>query len=215
MKENENICYSVMERQDIEGALSVVVRSFIHYEPMTVTIEMKEIDLSNFLLDLMDATTDQMLSVIAKDPVTKEIVGALLAYDFFSFQDKFPVQAPKSFEPIGCFLEILEKMYRKKVENIPNTSIHLFILSVAKEYNGRRIAQNLVDHCIKNAQSRCYKTIFAEATNHASQHILKKSDFKNIFSIYYKDYLYKNGYVFSRIKNEEATKLMEHCLKRI
>jgi ribosomal protein S18 acetylase RimI-like enzyme len=95
----------------------------------------------------------------------------------------------------------------------PIHPIHLFILSVAKEYNGRRIAQNLVDHCIQNAQIRCYKTIFAEATNHASQHILKKSDFKNIFSIYYKDYLHKNGYVFSKIKDEEATKLMEYCIK--
>lgn len=70
---------------------------------------------------------------------------------------------------------------------IPET-LHIHIVSVSKEYQGRGIAKKLFEFCIENARLLKYRAVTVDCTNQYTAKIATKLDFKLISIVTYDEY---------------------------
>lgn len=201
--------YSILQPEDIEEATNILAETFTRYEPMTIAVQLPSEDLRKFVKSILIKTVNQSLSIIARNIQDKTLAGLVLTYDFFSTTEEQAVSLPASFKPIGYLLGKLEDKYMELVQHQKELALHIFMICVSNKFTGRQIGQKLVQYCLENGNRKGYKTALTEATNNTSQHIFRKAGFNELYTIFYKDFLYNGIPVFADIEGDSGTILME------
>lgn len=215
LQETEKLRYEIFELSSLEQMASIVARAFTRFDPMAIAQKLSLDDFIDYIKLLGKWAEKEKLTVIARDKLTNEVVGVVLAGDFASVSPLTPENSENisdKFEPIVELLERLETQYKQGKQIRKGEYLHIYMLAVSPNYQGNQIAQNLIEICLKNGIEKGYTCAFTEAANSISQHIFKKLNFQSRHQILYKKFTYRGIPVFANIEGHEGTILMDKRL---
>lgn len=205
------IRYGVLEEADADEMTVLLATEFARFEPMSVAIDLGDEPLMELVRLYLPKAVAEGVTIVARDPASGEVVGALLTDDFGT---PVPdgVEHIERFAPIATLLEDLDVRYQQGKTIQPGQYIHQFMLAVSRNATGRQIAQNLVHASLLNGQRRGYRMAVTEATGSISQHIFRKHGFQDRITTHYPEYRFEGEPVFASIQGHLGTILMDREL---
>jgi hypothetical protein len=174
-REALGVQYSVFELSDLDEMARLLAEAFSRYDPPAVAMGLSLDEFEEFVRLLCPKAATEGLTIVARTAATGEMIGALLTEDFASPPPAGIDQVSEKFHPIFTMLEQLDAQYRQgKIVRV-GEYLHLFMIAVAHQHNGKKVAQNLYQVCLENGIRKGYKTTVTEATGVITQHILGKN----------------------------------------
>ena len=213
--ETETLSYEIFNLNSLNPLANLVGKAFINSDPMAIAQQLSLEEFADYIKLLGKWTEKQRLTIIAKDKLTDEVVGAVLAGDFALDSPLTPENSEhisNKFEPIVELLESLETQYKYGKQIRTGEYLHIYMLAVSPKYQGKQIAQNLIRICLDNGVAEGFSWAFTEAANSISQHIFRKLDFQPCHEILYRKFTHNGVSVFANIEGHEGTTLMDKCL---
>ncbi|MBI4774283.1 MAG: GNAT family N-acetyltransferase [Deltaproteobacteria bacterium] len=208
--EKSGIAYSILDPDELDEAARLVGSVFSAGSPVTRYLEVSAGDFTRFVRLLAPKFQEEGLSVVARDRETREMIGALLNED--PGAERPPGarthEGAERMAPGGAPLEELNRRYFHGRVLEPNIYAHFFFLAVSPRYQGRRIAQHLVDLCERSARRRGYKEGVVEATNLISQHVFRKAGFSVRVEIPYAVFEHNGKRPLEGLKDHPSAMLM-------
>ncbi|CAM2070327.1 hypothetical protein SCOR_33450 [Sulfidibacter corallicola] len=201
----------VFTKQFLAQTAEVVTRCFLNHEAMTASQRVPEPFFFQFVSSLLRRSHEDGLSMIALDRHDGHVAAVLINEDWAigpPEMDWDPV-----FLPIITLLDKLGQTYSKDLDMRPGFYFHLFMLAVDAPFKGRRLGDRLVGESLELARSKGFKKAVVEATGGASQYICRNlHGFEERHRINYKEFRYRDSPIFSGIRGEECTILMDRTL---
>ena len=210
LMEKTGITYSLLERNDLDPVARLVGSVFAAEGPVARYLKVSSEDFARMVRVFGLKFYEEGLSIVARDEGTHRIIGALL-------NDDMGTETPpegRAFEgveemaPGGALLDELNRRYFHGKTLEPNKHAHFFFLAVSPQYQGRRIAQHLVDLCEELARRKGYKVAVVEATGLVSQHVFRKAGFSVRVEIPYATFEHHGSRPFEGIENQSGAMLM-------
>jgi ribosomal protein S18 acetylase RimI-like enzyme len=176
----------LMREEDRIPALTLLINSFFHDEPLAKCLELEEpIDYAKNIIN--DALNDQC-SFVAYDIQTNQLIGICLN-EIKSKDNKNIIN--QSNEKLYFILHLLDHMH----ENInlfdhfmTNSLLHIFIINVDKNYRGYGLASRLISSSIEHAKNIDIGGAYAEVTNIYSLNSFKQQNFQIYHQLNYAQY---------------------------
>lgn len=213
LREVQGVRYELFTLNTLDEMALMVAEAFTHYEPLSVIQAIPLKEFVDFVKLLGLKVQQEELTVIARDQVTDQVIGAIIADDFAATLPESSGHLSERFEPVFALLAELNTHYKQGKNIQLGEYLHLFMIAVTHQCKGKKIAQNLIQACLENSIRKGYKTAVAEATGVISQHILRnKFGFVDRFEIPYKTFTYQGRRVFESIKEHNGIILMDKTL---
>ena len=214
--ETETLSYEIFDLKDLDRVADAIGLAFTNSDPMAVTQQLSVNEFADYIKLIGEWIQKQQLTVIAKDKMTDEVAGMVIAGDF---ADDFPLTPENSqhlsdrLEPIMELLESLEIQYKRGRQIEAGEYLYIHMLAVSPKYQRRKIAQNSVRVCLNHGIERGFTHAFTEAANSVSQHVFSKLGFVPRHEISYQQFTYHGQKVFASIEGHTGTILMDKLLK--
>jgi ribosomal protein S18 acetylase RimI-like enzyme len=181
---------------DLSEMIELLARTFAANDPPAIALCLTEADFAG-ALRLATPAVPQGLSVVARDPATGVMAGALLAEDAATPEPEDNANESPRFEPMIELLASLEAPSHSPPP--PGDAVHILFLGVADAFAGRGIGQGLVRECMVNAAARGYTRAYTEATNRVSQRIFAKLGFTTAAYASYREFRHDGDAPFASI----------------
>ena len=207
LTELHEIRYGLLECEDLAEMAQVIGEVFSRSDPLGVAVGMTQAELEAFVLVFGDKAVAEGLTIIARER-SNRMVGAMFSDDFAAPPPDL-TNLPASFAPVGALLESLDEEYLRTQTIGEGSHAHLNMLAVLPAFSGMGIAQNLVKVCLENAARRGYRVAVTEANGPVSQHIFRKSGFRERFMVSYQEFRFEDRPVFASIDSTNGIMLME------
>jgi ribosomal protein S18 acetylase RimI-like enzyme len=211
--ENTGISFQKMQHSDIEQTATCISQVFSSFEPIAKALKISFDAFYRFAIPVCQKAADEEISLIAKDPKTREVVGFIISEDLMNVYPDSVEGIDNKFESVFSLLSELEENYRKCHLVKAGQILHILMLGVQEKYSNRHIATTLVRENLNLAKHHNFEIAIAEATGVASGQIFRNLGFIEEFAIEYKSYKFKNKHIFSSIENPPNCLLMSRCLK--
>lgn len=205
----DQIQYGVCELSDINEMVMLLADVFSGQDPPAVAMGITASEFAAFVQLFAQKIIDEKLTVVARSAVTGEMTGALLIEDAASPAPGGMTQLSKKFAPIFMMLHELEGAYWHGKVVQPGECLHLFLLGVARAYQRRNVAQNLIRTCLQHGLQKGYHLGITEATNNISQHVFRKLGFTGREQRSYQDYTFAGKIPFASIQGHTGVLLMD------
>ena len=215
LHETEKLRYEIFELNSLDPMANVVATAFTNSDSMAIVQKLSPKDFIDYVKLLGEWAEKEELTVIVRDKSTNEVIGVTLSGDLASDSPLTPENSENlsdKFDPIVELLERLETQYKHGKQIKSGEYLHIYMLAVSPDYQGKQIAQNSIQICLNNAREKGYTYAFTEAANSVSQHIFQKLDFQPRHQILYREFTYQGIPVFANIKGHEGTILMDKRL---
>lgn len=197
-RDTDGIRYAVCESSDMPELIGLVSRTFTVNDPPARAVGLTPIEFQAYLTLVFRSAGTDKLTIVARNPETGEMAGALLAQDSATPEPPGVDRLSPKFIPIMEILGSLDATHTDAPPE-PGTMLHLFMLGVTDAYSGRGIGQELVRACLANSARLGYRRAITEATNPTSQHIFRKLGFATRAQVSYADYRRDGVAVFASI----------------
>ena len=213
--ETETLSYEIFDSKDLDRVANAVGKAFTNSDPMAVTQQLSVKEFADYVELIGKWIEEQQLTVIAKDKMTDEVAGVVIAGDFAS---DFPLTPENSehlsnkLEPIIELLESLEAQYKQGRQIQAGEYLYIHMLAVSPKYQRKKIAQNSIEVCLNNGIEKGFIYAFTEAANSVSQHVFGKLGFIPRHEISYQQFTYQGQKVFASIKADTGTILMDKLI---
>lgn len=213
LREKDGIRYTLVDEKDLDQVTQLVALVFTDgSEPVTRELNVRPDDFARFVRSFFPKFLREGLSIVARDAVTGEVVGAQLNDDMGT-ELPDPDGLYEWAEPVMGLLGELDGRYFGDRVVEPRQYAHLFLVAVSPLYRRKRISPQLLELSLAVAAGKGYKKATAEATGLISQHVLRKAGFEPRVEIPYAKFEY-NGYrPFQGIKDHPSAVLMDRELK--
>lgn len=208
----DGVEYRVLSSADAPAMASLLAEVFSRSEPMAVAAKLPAAQVAQMVECLVPKAIAEQITIVARDAMRGQLVGALLADDFGTAPPEGLDDAAPRFAPVGALLDGLDAPYRATTVVAPGTHAHLFMLGVAAHAGSRGIAGQLVAACLEQAHALGYRTAVTEATGAASQQVFRRAGFDHVATASYRDFVFGGERVFSAITDAEGTFLMTRDL---
>ena len=209
---SDAVIYRILTTSDANEMAQLLGEVFSHHDPPAVAVGLTPAEFETFVRLFCAKAVTEGLTVVARSATTGEMMGALLTEDSASTPPDALGQVSPKFHPILDILGQLDVQYRAAQAVVPGTSMHLFLLGVARWYGGRGIAHQLVGECLANGVRRGYRLAVTEATNRTSQHIFRKQGFVERVWRSYGEHRFDGEAAFASIAGEGGPILMDNRL---
>ena len=210
LTKNNGIIYCILEDTHISETVKIVTNAFTDNEYLCgkngLNIS-KEI-FSRFVYSCCEKANNENISFVAIDEKTNSIVGAIINED--------PLTEEIQTENLGFEFDVifdilnnhLGKLYSKQKStwNV-NDCLHIFMVAIDKEYNGKGIGNTLFSLSCDIARKNKNKYIMVEATGPVSSYFCEKKDFINKGAVIYKDYTYNGEHILNKIEGARGISL--------
>jgi ribosomal protein S18 acetylase RimI-like enzyme len=211
--EVQGVRYELFDMGALDETALRVAEAFSRYEPMSVARGVPVTEFVEFVKLLGPKAQQEELTVLARDQETGQVIGALITDDFASAPPEGMERLGENFAPIFALLGELDERYKQGRSFHPGEYLHLFMIAVDHQHQGRKVAHNLIRSCLENGIRKGYRTAVAEATGVISQHLFRnKFGFVDRFEVPYKTFVYQGRRVFDPIKEPAGTILMDKAL---
>ena len=201
------IQYSVCTPAELSELIGLLSRTFAANDPPAVALGLTAEDLQVYLSTYSATAGDDGLTVLARDPESGDMAGALLAFDTTADPGS-AYELSSRFEPIMDIFSRLETQVAPSLPTDPGEALSLLMLGVADAFARRGIAQELVRYCLAIGSQRGYRRALTIATNPVSQHIFGKLGFTTVATTSYADYRRDGVAVFASIADQGGPMLM-------
>ena len=199
--------------EDVEEVIQCVLATFLEGEPMCAALGLTEKDFKLFTRLFTEKAAREGLSVIARHPMTNELMGCIISDDMASEPPTGLENIPERTLPIVYLLEELDAKFLERNPPAPGQYFHMFICGVYKKFSGLQLTPALTKASEKLAAGKGFKTALIEATGPISQHILiNKMGYVQEAALAYKEFCYKNSYPFRNISECSACLLLSKSL---
>jgi len=194
----EGLIIRKANKDDFQDLLDFVCTEFVDNEPITNALNGKRADMEELLKDLVNmGLTEPIFTYIVYCAKTKKIAGLRLTGTLEKphKEEDFPTYNNYAADAISKFLSTLES---KAWDILPPTVNRLatwIILSVAKDFTRRGIAQRLVTYKLDEIKEAGYTGIITEATANNSQKLFAKLGYTVLHEILHSDWKDENGQV--------------------
>jgi hypothetical protein len=213
LPEMQGVRYELFDMSALDETALVVAEAFSRYEPMAVAQGIPVTELADFVKLLGPKAQQEGLTVLARDQGTGQVIGAMITDDFASVPPEGMERFCEAFEPVFALLGELDEHYKQGRSVRLGEYLHLFMIAVNHQHNGRKVAHNLIQSCLENGIRKGYRTAVTEATGVISQHIFRdKFGFVNRVEVPYKTFVYQGRRVFDSIEGHTGTILMDKTL---
>ncbi|CAF0726539.1 unnamed protein product [Adineta steineri] len=176
----------VLREEDRIPALTLLINSFFHDEPLAKCVELEEpLDFAKTIIN--DAINNQC-SFVAYDIQTNQLIGICLN-EIKSKDDRYIIN--ETNEKLSFILNLLHNMHKNiNLFDIfqTNSLLYIFIINVDKNYRGYRLGSRLISTSIEYARQNRIKGAFAEATSISSLNSFQHQGFLIYHQINYIEY---------------------------
>ena len=204
--------YALLDADDLAPAADVIARGFTDgSEPTALALGLGQEDFKPFVEALLPKFLEEGLSIVARDTITREIVGAELNEGLGL---DFPVE-PNQFDWVAPVLALATDLYGRYFQGAPpapGESVHLFMIGVSEWHRGKGIAQQLLGLSLERARSRGYRRAVAEDSGIISKHILRRAGFTSRVEIHYATFEYEGKQTFKNTGDHPSIILMDKDL---
>lgn len=173
--------------------------TFSRSDPPAVAVGLTPSEFQAFVALVAAPETTRGLTIVARDPGSGVLAGAMLTEDAASPLPDGMAALSEKFDPIFDLFGLLDAQIMEPHISKPGAALHLFLLGVDARFGGRGIAQRLVQEALANGAAKGYRTAIVEATNRTSQHIFGKLGFTTRAQTSYADYRRDDVAVFAAI----------------
>lgn len=210
--EVDQIQYGVCELSDINEMVILLADVFSRQDPPAVAMGITTSEFIAFVQLFAQKIVDEKLTIVARSALTGAITGALLIEDMASPVPGGMAQLSKKFMPIFTMLHEVEGDYWQGRVVQPGECLHLFLLGVARGYQRRGVAQNLIRIALQHGLQRGYQLGVTEATNTISQYVFHKLGFTGRAQRSYRDYTFAEEMPFVSIQGHTGVILMDKSI---
>ena len=196
---------------DAEEMVQMLAETFCRRDPPSLATGLTPAEFGAFARLLCPKAIVEGLTIVARQVVTGEIVGAVLTEDGASGLPEGMDRLSRKLDPIFDILGQLDAAYRHRAPR-PGEALHLFLLGVAEPASRRGVAQRLVSTCLENGARKGYRRAVTEATNEVSQHVFRKLGFVDRVHRSYGDHRFEGRAVFASIAEHGGPILMDRSL---
>ncbi|MDJ1479021.1 hypothetical protein QNI16_00920 [Cytophagaceae bacterium YF14B1] len=205
----ETITYSVLTKDDVEGAVDCISSTFTYGEPMTKLLGISKKEFDHFAKLFVNKAVTDGLSIVAKDSISGEVIGCLVCEDFITELPEGIETISEKFFPIFGLLEELTNKFKSQNVVAQGELYHLFMGGVRKEFAGKGVIDELTLEAEKLAQSKNFKGAIGEATGPISQHVyVNRFGYQPLDIVEYKEFLFEDAPVFADIQDCEKCQLI-------
>lgn len=198
----------LIQPQDIDGVTKCLAATFMR-EPMTKVLGITLEEFNHFAYLFVRKAAREGLSLLARDPITQEVMGCLVAEDFVISPPEGIETVSERFWPIFALLGGLDETYKETRPVAPGELYHIFMVGVERAFAGSGVIHKLNLAAERLAQSKGYKGAIGEATGPISYGIYTKRQlFKEVNAIAYRDFRFEGKAVFASITDCESCRLL-------
>ena len=213
LRKTERLQYEIFELNSLNEMAKMVAQAFIDSDPRAVVQRFSVEEFVHHVYQLGAWVAEQGLTIIAREQQTNEIVGVVIAGDFYTDSSlEIKNLDEDKFKPIMQLFDQLQMQYMQGKRIGKGEYLHLHMLAVKPERRGEKIAQSLVQICTENAASFGYQIAFTESANSISQRVFRNCGFVECYEVLYKQYTYQNVPVFTEIEGHSGAILMDKTL---
>lgn len=194
-----SLVFEVCRPSDVPGMCRMLAQTFVRNDPPAVAVGLTPAEFEPFVRKVSASDTTRELTIVARDPDSGALAGAMLTEDAASPPPDGMAELSQKFEPIFDLFGLLEAEFVDQPPAEPGEVLHLFLLGVDDRYAGQGVGQRLVLEALDNGIAKGYRIGLAEATNLTSQHILSKLGFTTRARTSYAAYRHGGVPVFASI----------------
>jgi len=190
--------YGLLTKDFIGGAAKCFTSSF-QREPMVKALEIPVGGFYSFAEKICEKAYLEQKAYIVVEPTSQKVVGVCIIQD--ALEDEEPIEdIDQGLEVIFSLLASLQERYINENQLITKGEVAMaFSLSIDQDFEGVGMAYFILGEALNQARNLGYKKIITEATSVVSQNLVKERyDFKPLFEIRYKDFVYKGEKIFEK-----------------
>lgn len=156
------------------AAFDLVTEAFVNASTLHKALNIGLEEYRPYLQVSFDQMASSGLSVVAIDTKTNEVIGCLIACDFYH-QIHAESTAPKKFAPLSALSKALCHSFIKQRAPKAGEIAFLDMAAIAPAYLGQGIYQEMRRFAHANAKKLGYQSVIGELSSAATQHfVLKK-----------------------------------------
>ncbi len=174
----------VLARSQLEEAVALLTKVWVDMEPLIAWMDQAFEELNPFLLSMQQSALDPMLSTVAADSTTGDIVGMAL-----NFELGLSKVIPRA-DPINALIDGLDNVYREHyaTQHYEGKVMEVYGLGVADSAKGKGLGKAMIMEAVQNAKKAGYKWCVAAATNVYSARICENLGMTKVGTIKYDDF---------------------------
>ncbi len=181
-----------LNKDYVESALKLFVKSFCDSEPITKSLKMTYKDYEPFARDVVEKAAKEGMSVVAVDK-NNNVIACAIAEDIVNPFKPNVAKYPK-MKPIFALLDELDRPFLKGKNFVKGKIAHVWIAVVNPEVRGQGLSTAIDMACGKLALSKGFDFAYAEFTNDVSEKITHHYDvYKLLNSVSYDDFTLENN----------------------
>lgn len=172
-----SLLFEVCRPSDVRGMCRMLAETFARNDPPAVAVGLTPAEFEVFVRTVSASETTRELTIVARDPESGTLAGAMLTEDAASPPPEGMAELSQKFVPIFDLFGLLEAQSGEQPAAEPGDVLHLFLLGVDDRFAGQGVGRRLVLEALDNGTAKGYRTALVEATNLTSQHIFSKLGF--------------------------------------
>lgn len=194
-----SLLFEICRPSDVAEMCRLLAETFARNDPPAVAVGLTAAEFEAFVRTVSAPETTRELTIVARDPESGTLAGAMLTEDAASLPPEGMAALSPKFDPIfDLFGQLEAQLGEQPVRNLGEV-LHLFLLGVHDRFAGQGVGQRLVLEALNNGIARGYRTAVVEATNLTSQHIFSKLGFRTRARTSYAAYRHDGVPVFDSI----------------
>jgi ribosomal protein S18 acetylase RimI-like enzyme len=174
---NPDLAIEACRPSDVPEMCRMLALTFATNDPPAVAVGLTQAEFEVFVRLVAAPETTRQLTLVARDPASGALAGAMLTEDAASAAPDGMADLSPKFDPIFGLFGLLDAQLPEQPAPPPGEVLHLFLIGVDDRYAGRGVAQRLVRETLDRGIATGYRTAVVEATNRTSQHIFSKLGF--------------------------------------
>ncbi|CAF1404671.1 unnamed protein product [Adineta ricciae] len=176
---NDEYAYEIIDNEkDARLCAQLIAEEFTSRHPITL---FDRLTTRSFFDDhswpLLTDVFDEKLSFLARERLSGEIIGTIIAGDLYLNREKYPYDIshpPRTLALSDLYDELSDRFVRSEFnqELKPNTILHILIIAVRSDHTGNGVATRLHEVLCEQARNlKGFRYAFVRATNPVVQHI--------------------------------------------
>ena len=183
-----------------EDGIRLAVEADAKREPLTAASELTKEDDLPFVTPIVQASLADHLSFIAREPVSKRVLGFCMAHDYCSPAGVALKDAPPRLRPsLVLIAELEHEFVRLYGEPAPGEVVQLSLTGTIPSVSGYEITRQLEQESLAAARNRGYRQAVTICTHRVTAVQAERAGFVRVATRDYATYEYEGRRVFCNL----------------
>jgi ribosomal protein S18 acetylase RimI-like enzyme len=205
--ESDGLTYRVSREGELDELTLLIADTFAREDPLALATGLTAGEIEAYIRAVLRSPEVPALTMIARDPTSGDMAGALLAEDASNPPPEASLLSAR-LDPLYALFGTLASRLPAPIVPVAGQDLHLLMLAVSRRFAGRGTGQRLVAACMVNGGDHGFRTAVTEATGPVSQHVFGKLGFETEAEVAYADFRHDGRAPFASIADLGCIKAM-------